>query len=60
MRTSTFPELVQVKTIEGTQDAIREAATREGKTPSEFVRAAIRAQLRRGDQIGAAPAAAGD
>ncbi len=56
MRPSTFPELIQVKTTEGTQEAVREAASREGQTVSEFVRAAIRAQLRRTDQVAGAHA----
>ena len=58
MRPSTFPELIQVKTTAGTQEAVREAANREGQTVSEFVRQAIRAQLRRADQVAGAHAGA--
>ena len=53
MRATHFPELIQLKATEGTQEAIREAA--EGQTSSEFVRQAIRARLR-----GAEQPAAGD
>ncbi len=58
MRPSTFPELIQLKATKGTQEAVREAAAREGQTVSEFVRAAIRAQLRRADQVAGAHAGA--
>jgi uncharacterized protein (DUF1778 family) len=47
MRATTFPELIQLKAPEGTQEAVREAANREGQTASEFIRQASRAQLRR-------------
>lgn len=47
MRATTFPELIQLKAPEGTQDAVRQAANREGQSSSEFVRQAIRAQIRR-------------
>ena len=48
MRATVFTELIQIKAPEGTQEAVREAANREGQTASEFIRQAIRAQLRRG------------
>ncbi len=57
MRPSTFPELIQLKAPEGTKEAVREAADQEGQTASEYIRQAIRAQLRRTDQMDAAHAA---
>ena len=48
MRATVVPELIQIKAPEGPQEAVREAANREGQTASEFIRQAIRAQLRRG------------
>ncbi len=53
MRPSTFPELIQLKATKGTQEAVREAAAREGQTASEFIRQAIRGELRRAgaDQV---------
>ena len=53
MRETVFPEFMVFKAPAGTKEAVREAAAEEGQTISEFVRAAIRAQLRR-----VAPAAA--
>ena len=47
MRPSTFPELIQFKASERMKDAVREAAGQEGQTSSEFIRQAIRDQLRR-------------
>ena len=47
MRATIFPELIQLKAPEGTQEAVREAANREGQTASEYIRQAIRSQLRR-------------
>ena len=47
MRATIFPELIQLKAPEGTQEAVREAANREGQSASEFIRQAIRNQLRR-------------
>ena len=49
MRATVFPELIQFKASEGTQAAVREAANREGQTAPEYIRQAIRAQLRRVD-----------
>ena len=60
MRPTTFPELLQIKATEGTQKAVREAANREGTTASEFIRQAIRAQLRRADVGQAGQVEAGD
>lgn len=51
MRATVFPELIQLKAPEGTQEAVREAANREGQTASEYIRQAIRTQLRRVDQM---------
>ena len=53
MRVTVFPELIQLKAPEGTQKAVREAANREGQTASEYIRQAIRAKLRRVDQMAA-------
>ena len=50
MRATYFPELIQLKAPEGTQEAIREAAREEGQTSSEFVRSAIRDKLRTVEQ----------
>ena len=41
-----FPELIQTKAPEGTQDAVREAARQEGQSSSEFIRQAVRDRLR--------------
>ena len=60
MRATTFPEDIYFKAPTGTKEAVREAAGQEGQTLSEFIRVAIRAQLRRAGQMGAAHAAAGD
>ena len=53
MRPSTFPEKLEFWAPDGTRAAVREAAGQEGQTLSEFIRAAIRAQLRRADQVAA-------
>ncbi len=50
MRATYFPELIQLKAPEGTQEAVREAAREEGQTASEFIRQAIRARLRDAEQ----------
>ena len=47
MREPLFTEQVNLKAPEGTLAAVREAAREEGQTSSEFIRSAIRAQLRR-------------
>ena len=60
MRPTTFPELIQIKATKGTQRAVRAAANREGTTASEFIRQAIRAQLRRTDVGQAVQVEAGD
>ena len=49
MRATIFPEVIQLKAPEGTREAVRQAANRESTTASEFIRQAIRAQLRRAD-----------
>ena len=54
MRATHFPELIQLKAQEGTQEPIRDAAREEGQTSSEFVRQAIRARLRGAEQQPAA------
>ena len=46
MRATHFPELIQLKAPEGTQEAIRDAARQEGQTSSEFIRQAVRDRLR--------------
>ena len=43
MRATTFPELIQLKAPEGTQEAVCKAANREGQSASEYIRQAIRA-----------------
>ena len=53
MRPSAFPEKLEFWAPDGTRAAVREAAGQEGQTLSEFIRAAIRAQLRRADQVAA-------
>ncbi len=60
MRATVYPELIQIKAPEGTQEAVREAANREGQTSSEFIRQAIRGELRRAGADQAAAAAGGD
>ena len=57
MRATVFPELIQFKASEGTQEAVKAAAREAGTTVSEYARQAIRAQLRRTEF---AQAAAGD
>ncbi len=57
MRATSFPELIQLRAPEGTQEAVCKAANREGQSASEFIRQAIRAQLRRTEPE---PVAAGD
>ena len=51
MRVIVFPELSPQKGLDGTQKAVREAANREGRAASEFIRQAIRARLRRADHV---------
>ena len=58
MSESLFVEQLTVMTPPGFRDAVRDAAIREGQTASEFIRSAIRAQLRRTGQV--EQAAAGD
>ncbi len=53
MRATRFPELIQLKEPEGTQEAVREAARQQGQSSSEYIRQAIRAQLRRTDRVAA-------
>ncbi len=47
MRATSFPELIQLRAPEGTQEAVCKAANREGQSASEYIRQAIRDQLRR-------------
>ena len=47
MRPTVFPELIQFKATQGTLAAVKTAANEEGTTASEFIRQAIRAQLKR-------------
>ena len=46
MRTIDMPEFIHVKAPEGTLSAIRDAARRNGKSSAEYVREAVREQLR--------------
>ena len=57
MRATYFPEPIQTKAPEGTQDAVREAARQEGQSSSEFIRQAVRDRLR---AVAAEQPAAGD
>lgn len=41
-----FVEQVHIMAPPGFQDAVRDAARREGQTSSEFIRQAIRARIR--------------
>ena len=59
-RTQLFPEQLHLNVPAGTIAAVRAMARGEGQTNSEFVRAAIRVQLRRADTNQAAAAATGD
>ncbi len=52
-----FVEQVHIMAPPGFQEAVREAARREGQTASEFIRQAVKAQIRRTE---AEPVAAGD
>jgi metal-responsive CopG/Arc/MetJ family transcriptional regulator len=47
MREPIFPDYIQLKAPEGMLAAVKDAAREEGQTASEFIRVAIRAQLRR-------------
>ncbi len=47
MREVIFPEFIQLKAPQGTMAAVKEAAREEGQTASEFIRQAIRVQLKR-------------
>ena len=47
MREVIFPEFIQLEAPQGTMAAVKEAAREEGQTASEFIRQAIRVQLKR-------------
>ena len=55
-----FVERIHVLGPSGFHDAVKAAARREGQTTSEFIRQAIRAQLRRASVDRLQPAVAGD
>ncbi len=57
-REPLFPEQLHLNVPAGTLAAVRSMAREEGQTNSEFIRAAIRAQLRRTDQVAGAHAGA--
>ena len=57
MRPTVFPELIQFKASEGTQEAVKAAAREAGTTVSEYARQAIRAQLKRTEARQVQPAA---
>ena len=59
MREALFTEQIHLFAPPGLLDTVKAAAKEEGQTASEFIRQAIRAQLRRADQV-AAVHAAGD
>jgi hypothetical protein len=42
-----FVEQIHLMAPSGFQDAVREAARREGQTASEFIRQAVKTQIRR-------------
>ena len=52
-----FTEQINVMAPPGLQAAIRDAARSEGQTASEFIRSAIRSQLKRLDDSQVQPAA---
>ncbi len=58
MREALFTEQIHLFAPPGLLDTVKVAAKEEGQTASEYIRAAIRAQLRRADQVGAAHAGA--
>ena len=49
MRPEIYPSTLQVKLPERMREELREAADNDAMTTSEYVRQAIRAQLRRAD-----------
>ncbi len=53
-----FVEQIHLMAPPGFQDSVREAARQEGQTVSEFIRQAVKVQLRRvePEQVAAAPA----
>ena len=44
-----MPESIHLKAPEGTMDAVRDAARREGKSAAEFIRCAIREKVFEGE-----------
>ena len=60
MREALFTEQIHLFAPPGMLDTVKAAAKEEGQTASEFIRQAIRDQLRRTGQVDAAHAAAGD
>ncbi len=57
MREPSFPQKIHLSVPESLRDEVHEAAREEGTTAAEFIRQAIRAQLRRTE---AEQVAAGD
>ena len=57
MREPLFTERLNLAAVPGTMQAVKAAAKEEGQTASEFIRQAIKAELRRVDQVGDAHAA---
>ena len=53
MREALFTEQIHLFAPPGLLDTVKVAAREEGQTASEFIRQAIRAQLRRADQMAA-------
>ena len=56
MREALFTEQIHLFAPPGLLATVKVAAKEEGQTASEFIRAAIRAQLRRADQVAAVQA----
>ncbi len=52
-----FVDQIHLMALPGFHAAVKEAARREGQTASEFIRQAIRAQLKRAEASQAQPAA---
>ncbi len=57
MQEVTFKQKIHLAVPEVLHGQVKEAARSEGQTASEFIRQAIRAQLRRTDAVQTQPAA---
>ncbi len=53
MREALFTEQIHLFAPPGMLETVKAAAKEEGQTASEYIRAAIHAQLRRADQVAA-------